>query len=309
MTKLIFKIVLVLLPVVTLAIVFELLARRIPTTYSTKIYYFEKKKNAIEVLVMGSSYSNLGIDPQFFGREAFNFANSSQCLYQDYRVLLKYLPECRNVKMVILPISYLSLKTDLPSISESWRCPYYSLYMAVQADASASVFDLRTHSALFLWDGPLGVIYTLRHIPQMDINEYGHQSLPDKVPSIEKRVDDRNGKQRVALHEGLMRDDLLDFNIGTLNEMADMLNKRHIKIAFVITPVYKTYYEHITKSNYELMTNTINRIAEQHSARCFNYFYDSRFEFDDFRDNDHLNGRGTKKFSTFLKNEVIDKLL
>jgi len=309
MSTLIRKVISILLPVVTIIIIFELLARTIPTTYSIKHNNLIKKKSQIEILVLGSSHSNFGINPKYFDREAFNISNTSQCLYQDYNVLLRYLPECKNIKMVIIPISYFTLQSDLALSVEAWRCAYYSFYMGVQGEESPSLFELRNHSALVLWDGPIGVINNLVKVNKMGINEYGYQ-VPEKTRSkIDDIINDNAGKARVAYHDKLIDHNLLGANIVILNKMANELNKSNIKFVFVTTPVYKTYYQHVSRENYEIMTNTINLIASKYSTKHFNYFYDDRFDLNNFLDNDHLNEEGAKKFSIILKNEVIEKLL
>lgn len=308
MFKLIIKLILVLLPVITLVIVFELLARTIPTTYSEKHNKLLHKISEIEILVLGSSHSNFGINPEYFGREAFNISNTSQSLYQDYKVLLKYLPECKNIKMVIIPISYFTLQSDLSLSPEAWRCSYYSVYMGVHGESS-SLFELINHSALVLWDGPFGVIKNFKKIHKVDINEYGYQSPEKPKTDIPKIINDNAGKVRVAYHDKIINDSLLKNNIMLLSKIANELNKRNIKIVFITTPVYKTYSRHISNRNYKVMTRTIDDLSKKYFAKNFNYFYSNRFEINDFFDNDHLNEAGAKKFSVILKNEVIDKLM
>lgn len=306
MKKLIVKTFFVLLPVVIIVIAFELLARRIPTSYSTKLDYFNKKADKIEILVVGSSHSTYGINPYYFGREGFNISNLNQGLYQDYKVLSKYLPKCKLVKMVIIPISYFSLQTELSLTPEAWRCAYYSIYMGVEADPSASMFDLRNYSALLLWDGPLGIIKRLRNIDKINMNEYGYQPPPEQKLNIYQIINNKKGKDRVVSYESVMHDNLVNHNVSSLNRIVNELKKRNIKIIFVTTPAYKTFYSNVNKQKYDIMQNTVTDIAKNCGGKYFNYFKDDRFELKHFWDNDHLNEEGAKKFSIILKNEVID---
>jgi hypothetical protein len=309
MKKFIIKIILILLPAVIFGITLELLARDIPTSYSAKDHNLSKKKEKIEVLVLGSSHANFGINPEYFGREAFNISNTSQGLYQDYKVLLKYLPQCKKLKMVIVPISYFTLQSELAMSPEAWRCSYYSVYMGVQANPSSTKFDLKNYSALFLWDGPLGVIKGIRKTNKLDINEYGYQSPPKSKTIVEELINDKTGKERVGFHDKIMKKEIIESNVSVLNEIAKDLSMRNIKMVIVTPPVYKTYYENILQENYDLMTSTIDVIAEKHQIKIFNYFKDKRFEMNDFMDNDHLNEDGARKFSYILKNEVVDNFL
>lgn len=309
MKKFIIKIILILIPVVTFGMTLELLARDIPTSYSAKDQNLRKKKEKIEVLVLGSSHANFGINPEYFGREAFNVSNTSQGLYQDYKVLLKYLPECKNLKMVIVPISYFTLQSDLAMSPEAWRCSYYSVYMGVQANPSSPRFDLKNYSALFLWDGPLGVIKGIRKTNNLNINEYGYQPPAITKTRVQEIINDKAGKERVDYHNKIMNRELLASNVMALNEIAKELNSRNIKMVIVTTPVYKTYYENVSKENYDVMTNAIVVIEKKYPVKSFIYFQDNRFEISDFMDNDHLNEDGARKFSYILKDEVIDEIL
>lgn len=299
------KITLILFPVAVLMIMLELLARTIPSAYRIKHDNLMGKKDRIEILVLGSSHAGYDINPRYFGREAFNLSNASQGLYQDYKVLMRYLPECKNVKMVIVPISYFSFRYDMASSPASGRCAYYPLYMGVQGDES-SLFDLRKYSALALWGGPIEVVKNALNPKKADINEYGCES-PEKT-GIRGEINDNTGKTRVDTHEKIMNADFLNANVAILSKMAADLGKRNIRVVFVVTPVYKTYYKFISKTTYEEMTGIIASLSLKYSAASFNYFYDNRFELSDFWDNDHLNETGTKKFSIILNNDIVRKL-
>ena len=316
MTKLLKKLIFVLLPLVVFIAAFEHLSRTIPTSYSSKNDYLMKKKEKIEVLVLGSSHANFGINPQFFGREGFNISNTSQCLSYDYKVLSKYLPLCNNVKLVIIPISYFTLQYKLTLSPENWRTAYYSLFLDIPDDAPSSIFDLRKYSALVLWDGPLRVIYNLRKVKKLNINEFGYQYPEYSAGNINDIINDKTGKGRVAYHENRVshgdktsESELRKDNLKTLGKIADLLASKNIKMAFVVTPVFKTYYENVSKIRYDEMAASVDAIAGKYNTRRFDYFRDSRFNLSDFSDNDHLNEAGAKKFSIILKNEVINTLM
>ena len=74
-------------------------------------------------------------------------------------------------------------------------------------------------------------------------------------------------------------------------------------------PVFNTYYKHIDTKNYNMMINTISSLMVKYSAGYYCYFYDNRFDINDFNDNDHLNEKGAIKFSLIIKEEIIDKLI
>jgi hypothetical protein len=309
MATLLRKILCLFLPAAALLFGFELLARTIPTSYRTKHHYLMAKSDRIEVLVLGSSHANFGINPRYFGRDAFNISNTSQCLQQDYNVLLRYLPACKKIRLVVVPISYFTLLSDLALSAEGWRCAYYPVYMGVNGDKSASAFELKNHSALFLWDGPIGVIRSSRSINSINLNEYGYQTPVKTGAAKIDMINDIAGKNRVEYHHKIMSKNLLNYNVSMLEKMAEVLRRKNIKMVLITTPVYKTYSDNISKDNYDIVNKAISSVSKKYSVPVFNYFYDKRFEISDFVDNDHLNELGSKKFSLILKDEVIDTML
>lgn len=308
MTKLFLKIILILLPVIILTITFELLARTIPTSYSIKDNYLENKREKIKILVLGSSSSNVGINPQYFGSEGFNIANSSQDSYYDYNVLLRYLHKCNNTKIVIIPVSYLTLfYRGIAYGAEPWRADYYSFYLNIPKP-NKSKFDLTLYSALAVWDGPINVIKNVIKHSDLKINEYGYQ-YPEKPKSNIKNINDAIWKEPIIRHHKNMDSNFFNSNLALLDKIAKECVRKNIQIVFITTPVYKTYSDQVSKSYYDVMTETIKNISIKYSANSYNYFYDNRFDINDFTDSDHLNEEGAKKFSIILKNEVIDKLM
>ncbi|GAW67872.1 hypothetical protein GPEL0_01r3949 [Geoanaerobacter pelophilus] len=306
MTKLIKKIILIALPVLAFIVLFELLARTIPTSYGQKYKALNTRKDSVEVLVMGSSHANFGIDPQYFGRPGFNMANASQCLSQDYQLLLKYLPLCKNVRLVLVPISYFTLQTDLALSPEAWRCAYYSVYMGVNADASASGWELRNNSALALWEGPIGVVKNLKKAKKLRISEFGYQAPEPNRQRVDEVINDSAGQQRVGYHNKIMNPSVLQSNLAILGQMADLLKKKNIQMVLLVTPVYRTYARHVDPKIYATMVKGIAEVSNRYGVKSYNYFSDSRFDISDFSDNDHLNERGAKKLSLILKQEIID---
>lgn len=305
MAKLIKKILLLSLPVLAFLVFFESFARSIPTSYSVKHKALDAVKDRVEVLVMGSSHANFGIDPKYFSRPGFNLANTSQCLAQDYQLLLKYLPECKNLKLVMVPISYFTLQTDLALSPEAWRCAYYSVYMGVNADPSASGWELRNNSALALWEGPIGVVKNRKKAKKLRINEFGYQAAEPNRLSVGEVINDSTGKERVAYHDQIMNPSVVQSNLAVLGQMAELLKKKNIQMVLLVTPVYQTYARHVSPKNYETMMKGIEEVSNRYGIKSYNYFHDGRFEVSDFSDNDHLNDRGAQKLSLLLDQEVV----
>lgn len=113
-----------LLPIVLLAIVLEKAAEAIPNSYTYKKGYMEQHRSEVMTLILGSSNAYDGLNPSVLPH-AFNLANSSQTLEDDYRLLAKYIDDMDSLQMVIVGLGYHSLG----AVAEDNRRTYYTIYM------------------------------------------------------------------------------------------------------------------------------------------------------------------------------------
>lgn len=102
----------------------EWIAESIPNSYVYKREYMETHRGAIKTLILGSSNAYDGLNPSELPA-AFNLANSSQTLEDDYRLLAKYIDGMDSLETVILGLGYHSLG----EAQETHRRTYYTIYM------------------------------------------------------------------------------------------------------------------------------------------------------------------------------------
>lgn len=112
------------LPLLILAVVMEFVAEAIPNSYTYKRDYIEQHGAQIQTLILGSSNAYDGLNPSVMP-QAFNLANSSQTLEDDYRLLAKYIDSMDSLQTVIVGLGYHTLGTT----KEEHRRTYYTLYM------------------------------------------------------------------------------------------------------------------------------------------------------------------------------------
>lgn len=124
MRRFIKHIILVGLPVILVVITLEIVAEAIPNSYTYKRQYLEQHSTEIHTLVLGSSNAYDGINPSVLPH-AFNLANSSQTLEDDYRLLAKYIEDIDSLQTVIVGLGYHSLGAE----TEDNRRTYYTIYM------------------------------------------------------------------------------------------------------------------------------------------------------------------------------------
>lgn len=89
------------LPLLILAVVMEFVGEAIPNSYTYKREYVEQHSTEIQTLILGSSNAYDGLNPSVLPN-AFNLANSSQTLEDDYRLLAKYIDSLDSLQTVII---------------------------------------------------------------------------------------------------------------------------------------------------------------------------------------------------------------
>ena len=99
-------------------------AESIPNSYTYKRDYIEQHGAQIQTLILGSSNAYDGLNPYVLP-QAFNLANSSQTLEDDYRLLAKYIEGMDSLQTVIVGLGYHSLGAT----TEDNRRTYYTIYM------------------------------------------------------------------------------------------------------------------------------------------------------------------------------------
>ena len=101
-------------------------AESIPNSYTYKRDYMEQQGAQIQTLILGSSNAYDGLNPSVLPH-AFNLANSSQTLEDDYRLLAKYIDSMDSLQTVIVGLGYHSLGAT----TEDNRRTYYTIYMDI----------------------------------------------------------------------------------------------------------------------------------------------------------------------------------
>lgn len=124
MKKFLRHIALFLLPLLIVAVALEFVAESIPNSYTYKRGYMEQHGAQIQTLILGSSNAYDGLNPSILP-QAFNLANSSQTLEDDYRLLAKYIDTMDSLQTVIVGLGYHSLGAT----TEDNRRTYYTIYM------------------------------------------------------------------------------------------------------------------------------------------------------------------------------------
>ena len=299
------KIVLLSLPLLLLFIFLEISIRFIPNTYSYKNKYINDSGSKIETLILGSSHTYYGINPEYLKLNSFNLANISQSLYFDNLLFKKYLKKMPNLQNIIIPVSYSSLSKVLDTGEESWRKYDYQSYMNCMPDI-IDKSHLKSHSILYAKGVKKCLTATVEYLTlnKSPINcnstgwgtNYTHSTIRDLEVT---------GKKASERHENGSSD--FTANLQKIKEIIKISESHGIKIFILITPTYISYRKNLNTIKTNSIIKNCTILSDYYSNVFFlNHFEDKSFVKKDFYDADHLNDVGAEKFSKILNREIIE---
>lgn len=279
--------------------------RQLPNSYSSTRAALEQQRGDIDVLITGTSHTEVGVRADLLAAHAFNLANRSQSLHYDTQLVLKYAPALPRLKLVIFTLSYHSLEYKLNNSIERWRAGFYQQVYGLPGEDARQRLQLTNYSYLALYTPKEAYWQVLEHFRGGGVAAavpHGAAVLPQQGD-----VSEDSGRQRVRFHESEMHQSDIPANRAALEHACRELKRQHIAVVFITVPTDRTYYDYIQLATYQRMQNTIRQISAECPAEYFNYLLDPRFAHEDFFDSDHLNGDGAEKFSQIINQDIIAK--
>ena len=229
----------------------------------------------------------------------------------DYKILEKYGNEFKNLNVIIVDISYFSLYSTLETGPEPWRAKNYNIYYDISTSKATNNFEVLTNK-LDINYGRIKSYYTKKikndkafidstFAAKMyngwislkpakttdDLEETG-------VAAAERHTYDITERSRVEIHDELT---------NVLGKIVDWSKQKNVKVVFVTTPTYKTYYSRINADQWDNTHKIIEDICQKNSnCRYINLLKNegNLFTEKDFSDADHLSEIGAEKMSKLI---------
>jgi hypothetical protein len=305
MKRFILKTLLLILPIVILAVVMEYSLRRIPNDYVYKKNYLDQHAGEIQVLLLGASHAYFGLNPVYFSQNTFNASHISQSLDLDFAIFNKYQSNLDSLKIIVLPMSYVTLWSNLANSEEDWRLKNYTLYYGIEGKSLKNYSELLSNkfsinlSRLYeyyfqnkteITSSELGWGTTFKSENAVDLQESG------KIAAKRHTNNDIFSEETIKIFEE---------NLKILNSFSVFCNQRNIKLIFLATPTYYTFRENLNAEQLNKTVETMNNFVKNHSnTYYFNWMDDPDFVAKDFYDADHLNEIGAEKLSKKLAQEI-----
>lgn len=306
MRKFIIRTLFFVLPPLLILIAVEVAIRNTPNTFSRKAAYLKENLSEIQVLCLGSSHSQDGIDPALFHVKGANLAFGGQDLHVDSALFFTYVHQMPRLRYVVLELDYHTLETRMES--DNYRIPWYYIYHGIElqklpASKKVSLF----FSSPTFFTGYL-FLMTQPRMRQLQINEHGFITN-DHDGYFKKRHFDSSSinqefHQRLGARHG--EEDLRVYaeNIRKLNGMLSYCRDNNIKVLVITTPAYQTYRQNQKPDKRGRVQCYADSLRLLPFVTYRNFEAAPEFLITDFKNDDHLSREGSIKLTQLLDQEL-----
>lgn len=311
--KFIRRLILFLLPVALLLGAIEFLLSRSENSYTFKRRLADSAASSTEIIILGSSHSLCGINPALLSRKAINLAERSQPLYYDSAIASKYLPQMKQLKLVILPIDYFSLFFTIGYPSP--KLLYYQRFWDIGHPDMGS-FKLSRYSLILMYKPKLATDIIKADIAAGDIHAcFGCQALD--ANGYFRREGRTKEKDFARLSyfiteewkQGFISEKAFSRNTVLLDRLLGQLEQKNIRVLLLSMPMHETLRARFDTSLSNRTRTYIGKMIAAHpNCNYTDYSADPRFGDAFFFDPDHLNTTGAEKFTRII-NAQADSLL
>lgn len=310
MKQFILKATLLLLCFFCICIGLELYLLTISNEYSYKKNYVEQQGEKIKTLVLGHSHAGDGIMPHYLGDSVFNMATQGRNTYYDAIISKRYVPKLKNLECVIWPLGYnfqyssykypLPRKSKEPDLSASYRC-MFAKYMDISYEDE---FRYRYWSELInsrLDYGKRLFIRDFEATHHCDSTGFEPITVAEKSPTWRE---DKLPKEMEYNHPNATK--AFAHTLSYMKQIAQVCKEADVRLIVITFPCYRSFVELTTPRGMKEMQACVDSMKRVYPAmEYYNYMSDPRFEEDDFCNSSHLTDVGARKFSSILREEVM----
>lgn len=295
-----------ILPGVLFLCILEINLAKSEFSYSVQKNQLEASADSVEVLILGPSYSFTGLNPRLFSHSAFNLSNNNQDIYYDFKLLEKYEPCLKKLKIVVFNIGYQTLDHQLSSGNTEGRKResfYKRFYDIPRKNSKSYPVD---HSFLLNLGFKQGIEHNKNKISRSIVK--GWYENVDKIVFSEIEENPVTIVRQKLSAQNEINSDLTNQNIEFLNQAVRLCEKKGIKILLCFDPVTSFYRNNINQLKYNYIVEKLERISDDQDVFFLNLFDDPVFSDSDFSDMHHVNSSGSVKFSLSV-NTMVEQIL
>ncbi|WP_319574707.1 hypothetical protein [uncultured Desulfobacter sp.] len=300
MKKFFVKIIVFFIPIFLICFLLEFTVRAIPNDYTYKRKYLETHAD-LEILILGSSHSLYGIDPDYLSKRAFNASNVSQSPKFDFFIFDKFNEKIDSLKFVILPISYFSLFSITDFGSEKWREKNYVIYYDYPNGSFSSRLELFNGTIKQKIESIMA--WLLKDVTNKSCSEYGYGL---KWSNTNQRDLHKTAVDAAKRHTHTVKNNIFfEENKNYIEQIIKKCLKKDINVILYTPPAWYLYVELLEEMQLEITRTYCYNLTKKYSnVHYFDFLNDERFLKGDFRDADHTNHQGAKKLTLILESII-----
>lgn len=279
-------------------------------SYLEKRVSFERQIDKIQTLILGSSNSLYGIDPSAFSSYGYNLSFLGSRMIYDARLVEKYAKRMPALQTVIFNINYETLGTEDRFYQQSWRRHFLHQFMGIAAPDETKWTD-----NLMFWLDPIN--FSKIALYGKDIFAYYSGGFGDLIDVVLERnglfnaglarLDPSLGFGLNAHNHDITNIEMYSKQLSLIENAVDLLKKRHVRVAIVLAPLDKSFYEYIEPEKITRMHEVLASFAKKHDVIVRDYTTVASFDSGDttWEMADHLNKRGAYKFAALLEKDIL----
>ncbi|MBQ9361894.1 MAG: hypothetical protein IJT97_00565 [Bacteroidaceae bacterium] len=273
----------------------EIYVENLPNPSRDKHQWMQQHSRSVRTLILGSSHTFYGVNPNLFPDTAFSLAQVAQTYrYDDY--LLKHYP-MPQLRTVILPFSYFSLYEDFERMPrERYNAIRYRLYMDCDIHPRIGYYGFEFSSI----DALTEKLKTLWRPARTTWDKLGWGT----DFTWASRESDWDNGAAAAANNTYADTTLVPLNIAFLDDIMDYCTSRGVRLLFVTTPLSPQFIAHQLPEQVNRNRRVLNQLLHRHPDVIYiDYSQDTLFTEHDFYDSHHLNEYGAAK----LTREIISR--
>lgn len=281
-----------------IAVMLEIIGESIPNSYTYKRVYMEQHAPQIQTLFLGSSnvYDACAASEV---PNAFNLANSSQTVEDDYRLLARYIDDMDSLQTVVLGIGYSILAEKLVDN----RRLYYTVYMGLYPRWPLSEYSFEVCNLELLAKKMLRYAVS-RDVTRCDSlgQRLGHTAAAAQIRAEfwNKDVEELVENDRMDLTQ---KKDVITENCDYLQRIAQMCRDKGVQFVLVVMPVMPEYKAAIPQEQVRLVDSVMAAMPE--NVKCIDAS-EWAIPEDGWYNATHLTREAAVEFTRELMNGLTD---
>jgi hypothetical protein len=302
MRKFLFIFLKFIFPFLLLLAGIELYVTYYPSTFNKKSSYLKNNLSEIQTVIFGSSHNQNSLNPEYLQPYTANLANSGQDVQIDSALFFKYIAKLKSIKKIILEIDYLTLKKKHDS--SYFRIPWYYRFYNIELYPVSYLNKISLYSSSPAFFNKVMIDEIDPRKIKYKYNQYGFiiNDFPGimedlKYDSLQLAI---TAPQRLKGKHTQISYEIFVLNRSKLNSIINYCLSHKISVVLISNPMYTTYLNSEIAEKKARKKEYTDSLISIPGVNYFDYENSSRFNVHDFKNDDHLNSNGAKKFSIII---------